>query len=472
MLGWTRGSEQSQPGDHHDDDQCLSINNTADPLMGLPVYPDHRRGQARIDQARIDHSFSTLQPIHDADAAVTGLPVPRQGSSHHVPQMAHPRPQYSIPPIFYAAWSTPQSPHPPPAATHAEDCHDGVSTHQLENATLPGPVPIELFDNAPPSQSGVALGSPSFYYLDDITPFKKVNRRRDIPSKANRPVFKNAKRVGMERAQLVREMNSGTSSANIQSSSESDVKIVPGLGTRRLMEDLRDRMRRTMFDRALLPPKGSLSATVDSSWQTAANTFNGTDHEWAIQTMNDKTYIDNKMGSVIDDVSEEMLAVAQVFTYQQYGLDFDMPVLLQQSDIVKRADYVQGLLNNDLFIFGQLLSVNGVQIGSALIAFANTAIIRIVRYVLYDSPLQYHRYISNGNYGPLVSMTATVCMWALQQYETGRFVERKFVPEEATHTNTEFLRVFDNMAPVDVAALTAQLTSNSIMAQASLVTTA
>jgi hypothetical protein len=39
--------------------------------------------------------------------------------------------------------------------------------------------------------------------------------------------------------------------------------------------------------------------------------------------MNNKNYVDNKMESMINEVSEEMLAVAWVFAYHWYGLSFD-----------------------------------------------------------------------------------------------------------------------------------------------------
>jgi hypothetical protein len=85
----------------------------------------------------------------------------------------------------------------------------------------------------------------------------------------------------------------------------------------------------------------------------------GTDQEWAIAMMNSKSYVDKKMGSVIDEVCEEMGAVAKIFVYQRYGLDFDdMAVPVKQLDIDNCANYVQGLLENDAFLYGELLSVS------------------------------------------------------------------------------------------------------------------
>jgi len=102
--------------------------------------------------------------------------------------------------------------------------------------------------------------------------------------------------------------------------------------------------------------------------------------------------------------------------------------------------------------------------------FTNSTIIRMAQYLLHDSPHLFHRYISNGKYGPLLAMTTMVCEWVLHQYETGLFVESKFVPEESTHKNAHYLGLFHNMDPGVVTTLITQLTSNSALARALLIT--
>lgn len=39
--------------------------------------------------------------------------------------------------------------------------------------------------------------------------------------------------------------------------------------------------------------------------------------------LTDKEYIDERMGSVIDEVSWEMIAAARLFTYHYYKINFD-----------------------------------------------------------------------------------------------------------------------------------------------------
>jgi hypothetical protein len=80
----------------------------------------------------------------------------------------------------------------------------------------------------------------------------------------------------------------------------------------------------------------------------------GTDKDWALEMMNNKNYVEDKMGSMIDEASEEMLAVARVFTYHWYGLDFDdVAVAVEKSDTDNRSNYVRGLLKDDIFIYGK-----------------------------------------------------------------------------------------------------------------------
>jgi hypothetical protein len=58
MLGWPGGDEQLQADHYHGN---LYIDDAADPLMGLPVYPDHCHDQA------LYCSFMP-QPVHHGTA--------------------------------------------------------------------------------------------------------------------------------------------------------------------------------------------------------------------------------------------------------------------------------------------------------------------------------------------------------------------------------------------------------------------
>ncbi|KAG2096310.1 uncharacterized protein F5147DRAFT_778357 [Suillus discolor] len=372
MSGWPGDDEQSQAV-YDDDSPHLYINYTADPLMGLPIYPDHRHDQV------VHHSF-LLHPGHNVVAA-----VPQAQGSHHALDIAHPVPRYGIPPVFYTAWSMSRSPDPPLAMhTGGASMHQNVSYPEHGSSQQPEiTVPTLSLEpsNILSSQSSVTLEPPSHYNLDDITQHAKISYQCGKVGPA-RAIFKTAKLVGMERAQLAREIQAGASSATAQSSSkqssEADVKIVPGSGTRKLLERFQVGMRKAAFNESILLSIGSLGATVDSSWQAMANELQGKSfpklQDWAMEMMKDKNYVDEKMGSVIDEVSEEICGVAQIFTYQCYELDFsDMAVLVKKSDIDKRANHIQGLLKDDIFIYGKLFSVDEADLGT--ITFTSPAII-------------------------------------------------------------------------------------------------
>jgi len=147
------------------------------------------------------------------------------------------------------------------------------SSHQPE-IVVPT-LSLELFDKVP-SQSSITLESSFNYDLDNITQHTKISHHCSKASTAH-TVFKTSKLVGMEWAQLTRKCNADASSTTTQSSSGQsfEVKIVPGSGTRRLLESLQNGMRKTIFNQSILPTVSSLCTMVDSSWQVVANGFNG-----------------------------------------------------------------------------------------------------------------------------------------------------------------------------------------------------
>jgi hypothetical protein len=195
--------------------------------------------------------------------------------------------------------------------------------------------------------------------------------------------------------------------------------------------------------------------------------------------LNNKKYVDEKMGPVIDEISQEMTTAARFFTYHYCYIDFDdVAVVVEALAINTRASRIRGLVKDDIFLYGQLFvsptrvwpefladtmscEVNGVDVGN--IAFASETIIRMARYLLRDGPHQYHKYISQGNFGPLLIMIATVTRWALQEHSTGFFVESQFSPEANIQHHARYLTLFNGLNPNVITAITVQITSNSAL---------
>jgi hypothetical protein len=72
--------------------------------------------------------------------------------------------------------------------------------------------------------------------------------------------------------------------------------------------------------------------------------------------LSDKKYIDERMGPVVDEVSQEMMAVARIFTYHYCRIDFDdVTVLVSKLAIKMRAKQVKDLVEGNRFLYGQLL---------------------------------------------------------------------------------------------------------------------
>lgn len=82
--------------------------------------------------------------------------------------------------------------------------------------------------------------------------------------------------------------------------------------------------------------------------------------------LNDKKYVDEKMGSVIDEVSQEMIVTARYFVYHYCRIDFDdMTAIVEQPAIDERSRRIQGLVEGDVFLYDQLVvSTTRVRPGS------------------------------------------------------------------------------------------------------------
>jgi hypothetical protein len=81
----------------------------------------------------------------------------------------------------------------------------------------------------------------------------------------------------------------------------------------------------------------------------------GTDRSWAQEMLNNKKYVDEKMGPVIDEISQEMTTAARFFTYHYCYIDFDdVAVVVEALAINTRASRIRGLVKDDIFLYGQL----------------------------------------------------------------------------------------------------------------------
>lgn len=203
----------------------------------------------------------------------------------HHDMIVHPQPRYPMPLslAYHAAWPPFEHPYlPPQLAAHAESSSmhryeiqahpDPDLTHQL--MIEPPTVDPAAFESLTSRNSSQLNATVDFSHFDHVPRHAKIARRRG-KAKPARPVLKNATRVGMERAQFVRSVEAGAPSVNAQGSavalsSQSDVKIVPGSGVRRLLDRLREGMRAALVNTSFLPAAGSLSTMVDSTWKNMA----------------------------------------------------------------------------------------------------------------------------------------------------------------------------------------------------------
>ncbi|KAG1727548.1 hypothetical protein EDD22DRAFT_961232 [Suillus occidentalis] len=135
-----------------------------------------------------------------------------------------------------------------------------------------------------------------------------------------------------------------------------------------------------------------------------------------------------------------------------YNFDLDYTMILDDAHIAERGKQIEDLVDNDMFLYA-LLSVEGTDI---MVPFAHPAIITPMIYLLRDSADKYHQYIGKDlNFKPLFAMTATLCLWALQERRTGRFVAHAF---EADAKNIghymRYLSLLNTMPQNQLSALT------------------
>jgi hypothetical protein len=69
----------------------------------------------------------------------------------------------------------------------------------------------------------------------------------------------------------------------------------------------------------------------------------------------DPRYVDLKVLPVLESLHEDMQAITRLYSLREYDLGFDYTAMLEDSDIDARAHQVDHLVENDTFIYGQLL---------------------------------------------------------------------------------------------------------------------
>ncbi|KAG1848403.1 hypothetical protein C8R48DRAFT_778914 [Suillus tomentosus] len=165
----------------------------------------------------------------------------------------------------------------------------------------------------------------------------------------------------------------------------------------------------------LLPTDADVDSMVDVSCRAVASQqIDETLQAWVLDKLeNEKDYYRTRLEPILMTISGSMVAAAKTFTYIKYGLSFDYTTAVNGTHVAERALHANHLVQNDTFLSGTL-HVNG---DSITITFANPAIIALVGYSLHDSEHQFHRYIGDDlNFKPLLAMSATLCLWMLQEH--------------------------------------------------------
>lgn len=88
------------------------------------------------------------------------------------------------------------------------------------------------------------------------------------------------------------------------------------------------------------------------------------------------------------------------------------------------------------------------------VTFANPIIIKLMRYLLYNSEFQYYQYVTGNNYCPFLAMIMTQCLWVFQGYATSRYIENVFIPESNTYHHESYTLLLANLTPIHLVTLT------------------
>ncbi|KAG2123039.1 hypothetical protein BD769DRAFT_1389421 [Suillus cothurnatus] len=338
-----------------------------------------------------------------------GLPQPM--IAHPVPQRLYHR---SSSQRFFAAWQPPPSP-----TANTSSPHPGPSpqTHQNDESQPGAPVPPvnpseSVLDDLSGNLSLSTLSGSSHQIFDNTSQYTTLGaphrRRRRVPQE--KASNRSAKR---------------TKTRTHSSQPFTQFTIIP-FGTQALSDQCVEEMKLTVFRTSLLPTDVGVIDMVDASCRTVANRqTDGTLQHWLLDKLeNDEGYFRTRLEPVLTAISSSMETVVKIFAYVKYGLGFNYTTVVNDTHIVQRASCASNLVQDDAFIYGTL-HVNG---NDVVVAFSNPAIIALAGYFLYDSEHQFHRYIGDDlNFNPLLAMTATFCLWALQERITGICVPVEFL---------------------------------------------
>ncbi|KAG1800064.1 hypothetical protein EV424DRAFT_1545831 [Suillus variegatus] len=372
-------------------------------------------------------------------------PLP-SGQGLPQPVIAHPVPQrlyyQSGPQRFFAAWQPSPSPtahasSPLLGPTHQPDQNDGSQSE----APVPSVNPF-MFDNTSYHPTPSSPSRSSHQIFNDISQHAALtaprHRRRGPQEQTS---SRSAKRT------------------KTQTRSSTQFTIIP-YRSEMVLDRCIHSMKLTAFKMSLLPL--DIDRTVDALCRAVAG--QQTDETlrcWVLDKLeNEKEFFRTRLEPELATISGSMAAVVKTFIYIKYGLGFDYATAVNGTHIAERASRANHLVQNDTFLYGTL-HVNGDNI---TVAFANPTIIALVGYLLRDSEHQLHRYISDDlNYKPLLAMSATLCLWVLQERITGICIPVRFLTSTHRVHHDRFVSLLEDMSAMELTALTQILTNGSVL---------
>ncbi|KAG1898548.1 uncharacterized protein F5891DRAFT_1190620 [Suillus fuscotomentosus] len=392
------------------------------------------------------------QGIHGSDTMIhhQSWPLSPQGVDFGQglpePVIAHPVPQRlyyrSGPQHFFATWQPPPSPtacasSPPLGPNHQPDQPDGPQPEAPVLSVNPS-----VFDNTSYHPNLSSPSRSSHQIFDDISQHAALTaprRRRRVPQEQTSS--RSAKR------------------AKTQTRSSTQFTIIP-YRSEMMLDRCIHSMKLTAFKTSLLPT--DIDHMVDAACRAVVSQqVDETLRYWVLDKLeNDKEYFRTRLEPELATISGSMAAVVQTFVYIKYGLGFNYATAVNGTHIAERTSRANHLVQNDTFLYGTL-HVNGDNI---TVTFANPTIIALVGYLLRDSEHQFHRYISdNLNYKPLLAMTATLCLWVLQERITGICVPVRFLTSTHRVHHDRFVSLLEDMSAMELTALTQILTNGSAL---------
>ncbi|KAG1722089.1 hypothetical protein EDD22DRAFT_854244 [Suillus occidentalis] len=410
---WDLHQSNTSPHQHYPPPNIHQHNN-----MDLSQY---QQGQlwpmaptSHCDQAAAGAAQYTQYDYH------SGLYPGHATGFHHVPQC--PPTTVAMPPDYGEAWQLPI-----PAMNLADP-------------------------NAPPTQ----LSSDMFSGVVPPAPFPHAIDNEDVHSTiAHRcgglPRERASRTAPFRHPTTTKRASSGRRRALHDDKTSLMVTFIPH-NTLDFLEEYRKKIWVTIFSNSLLPSDDEIKSLANSVWTAVIQEQSDVSLiAWA--NAHDKEYWAAKYCPVILAlITDVMKPVVEYSVYHRYNFDLDYTMILDDAHIAERGKQIEDLVDNDMFLYA-LLSVEGTDI---MVPFAHPAIITPMIYLLRDSADKYHQYIRKDlNFKPLFAMTATLCLWALQERRMGRFVAHAF---EADAKNIghymRYLSLLNTMPQNQLSALT------------------